>query len=152
MLNTKEKTNEQYWDSVQEVLDACCMGWMIRFGTCFNYLHIMGSGHLCDMAKAVPNLSQFSQQAVERTQALHSKFYYSMTQRGGRVSNKKIYVCPNKKIIESQILKLEINKMDLQRNKDIEELEMTIEDEDEIIQGVNEDDLMDFFEFINGEQ
>ena len=75
-----------------------------------------------------------------------------MTQRGGRVSNKKIYVCPNKKIIESQILKLEISKMDLQRNKDIEELEMTIEDEDEIIQGVNEDDLMDFFEFINGEQ
>ena len=51
MLNTKEKTNEQYWDSVQEVLDACCMGWMIRFGTCFNYLRIMGSGHLCDMGQ-----------------------------------------------------------------------------------------------------
>lgn len=55
---------DEDWDKCQRYLDLMFLCWILMYGpsSVFNYLHILGSGHLTFYGKRLRNLSVFAQQ------------------------------------------------------------------------------------------
>lgn len=101
-MDSCRKIPHHLWDECQVYFDKLSISFMIRYGSSFNYLHIMQSGHFVEIAKSVDAVGDYNLQALERMQGLDSLFYQRKTQKEGGPKKKSF----NFEIIKSQIRKV----------------------------------------------
>jgi hypothetical protein len=81
----KEDFTDEQIDELDKLCDDFFEAWLLLHGRngLTNYIHLIGSGHLCYYVRKWRNLYKYSQQGWESLNSLIKRVFYTRTQRGG---------------------------------------------------------------------